>query len=232
MSKLSFFAHDYDGRNVRVTEDKRFSIYDVFVAFGICGKSNASKTLKRIEERHPEVRTIWINFKFSGRGQKETPVATEEGIYEILMLCPGKKAAKFRRWAAGIIADPDKAIAHGTQKFLRQGKSEKWVKNRVEGILTRHKFTDTLKEHGVSGVGYAQCTDEINTQVIGHTAKQIKALRKVTKTRDGLSDVELAALNLAELISEKEIEKRNSQGNDECCNACRDAGSKVARIFE
>ena len=42
-------------------------------------KSNAGKTLERIKESHPEVYPNWINFRFPGRGQRETPIADVRG---------------------------------------------------------------------------------------------------------------------------------------------------------
>ena len=66
-------------------------------------KSNAGKTLERIKESHPEVYPNWINFRFPGRGQRETPIADVRGIVEIVMLLPGRHAARVRRQAAELL---------------------------------------------------------------------------------------------------------------------------------
>ena len=232
MSKLSFFAHDHEGHDIRVTENREFSVYDVFVAFGICSKKNTTNIFNRLLEEHPEVLTICKNIQIPGQGQRETPVAFEAGIYEILMNCPGERAAEFRRWAAGILADPDKAAKYAIARYRKQGRSDEWIDDRLKVIDGRKKFTDVLQEHGVAGRGYPLCTDEINVQVLGHTAKEIRAIRQVKVTRDGLDEVELAALHLAEAMSGKEIKEQNLHGNDECHKACRSAGQKVSRIFE
>ena len=48
-------------------------------------KSNAGKTLERVKENYPEVYPNGINYRFPGRGQRDTPVADVRGIVEIVM---------------------------------------------------------------------------------------------------------------------------------------------------
>ena len=48
------------------------------------------------QESFPDVSTSCANFKFSGRGQRETPVAGARTIVEILMVLPGRAAAQVR----------------------------------------------------------------------------------------------------------------------------------------
>ena len=49
--------------------------------------------------QYPEVHSRGVNFKFPGRGQRDTPVTTARGIVEIIMLLPGRQAARVRRQA-------------------------------------------------------------------------------------------------------------------------------------
>jgi prophage antirepressor-like protein len=233
MNSLAVFEFDYSGSTVRSTEDRRFSVYDVLVAFGVADKpSNAKNVYDRLAASNLELTTICSKFKFPGRGQRDTPVATEEGIYQILMLCPGQRGAEFRSWAAGILADPDKALTHAVGKYKRQGRSDNWIKARLDGKLNRRHFTDTLKDHGVEGIGYAKCTDAINVPILGAPAKQIQQARGVVHTRDGLDDVELAAISLAEAVARRSIDQENRWGNSQCEEACGDAARKVKRVFE
>jgi|688.fasta_scaffold33179_7 prophage antirepressor-like protein len=233
MNSLAVFEFDYSGSTVRSTEDRRFSVYDVLVAFGVADKpSNAKNVYDRLAASNLELTTICSKFKFPGRGQRDTPVATEEGIYQILMLCPGQRGAEFRAWAAGILADPDKALTHAVSKYKRQGRSDNWIKARLDGKLNRRHFTDTLKEHGVEGIGYAKCSDAINVPILGAPAKQIQQARGVVHTRDGLDDVELAAISLAEAVARRSIDQDSRWGNSQCEEACGDAARKVKRVFE
>ena len=43
------------------------------------------------------------NFKFSGEGQRQTPVADARAMAEIVMVLPGRTAARYRKKAADII---------------------------------------------------------------------------------------------------------------------------------
>ena len=90
---------------IRKTNDSppRISVIDVVEAITGQVKSNAGKTLERVKESHPEVYPNWINFRFPGRGQRETPIADVRGIVEIVMLLPGRQAARIRRQAAELL---------------------------------------------------------------------------------------------------------------------------------
>ena len=69
----------------------RISVIDVVEAITRQVKSNAGKkTLERVKESHPEVYPNLINYRFPGRGQRDTPIADVRGIVEIVMLLPGR----------------------------------------------------------------------------------------------------------------------------------------------
>ena len=82
--------------NIRKTDENlpRVSVIDVIAA--IVGKSqdHASKHLRRIYERYGEVRTNCPDFRFRGRGQRDTPVTGVRGIVDIIMLLPGQQATR------------------------------------------------------------------------------------------------------------------------------------------
>lgn len=88
MSNLSFFAGEYDGKAIRVTEDGLFSVVDVLrrVFWRKERSVNAHQMLKSISVKYPDVARECVKFKFPGRGQRETPVATQETCETILRL--------------------------------------------------------------------------------------------------------------------------------------------------
>lgn len=205
----------------RITEDGRFSIFDVLVGFEVCKSSrNAPEVWKRIHTEHSEVITFCDNFKFPGRGQRETPVATEEGIYQVLMLCPGKKGAEFRAWAAKLVrerreeeSNPELALSRGRERAVRswrkQGKTDSEISKQIQLIENRCHFTDTLKAHGVEGKYYGIITNEIYLALFDSTAKELKEQRGLTKNdrlRDTFSRVEVAATYLVEALGAEDIE--------------------------
>jgi len=71
----------FDGSEIRVTDDGRYSVFDV-IAF--CGKKSQSEVWKRLCVHFPEVVATTEEFQFPGRGQRKTPVAKENVVLEIL----------------------------------------------------------------------------------------------------------------------------------------------------
>lgn len=247
MSSLSFFAGEYDGATIRVTEDGRFSVFDVLVAFQVTDKPHATETLNRIADKYPEVRDFCVNFKFPGRGQRETPVTDEEGMYQILMLCPGKRGAEFRKFAATVFrerreeeSDGELAYNRGRQRAInvwkRQGKSDKEIAARIKGIEARNYFTDTLQAHGIrQGWEYAGITNALYLELLGDTAKGLKqsmGLSHHASLRDNFDMVKTMSLGLVEALATEDVESNDLQGFDPCKDATERAARKVKRALE
>ena len=58
-------------------------------------QKNASDYSKVLLRDHPVVSVLQRNFRFTGRGQRDTLVAGRKGIFQIVQLLRGKKASKF-----------------------------------------------------------------------------------------------------------------------------------------
>ena len=73
---------------IRKTADDppRVSVIDVVQAISGMTKSNAGHYVDRLKEAHPEVCTDCTNYRFAGRGQRNTPVTDVKGIVEVLHL--------------------------------------------------------------------------------------------------------------------------------------------------
>jgi hypothetical protein len=255
VSSLSIFAGEYDGATIRVTEDGRFSVFDVLVAFvrpterkGKVGKAiNPRQVLKSITSKNPEVVQKMDSFKFPGRGQQETPVANEEGIYQILMLCPGERGAEFRQFAATILrerreeeSDGELAYNRGRQRAIKvwkhQGKSDKEIAARIKGIEARNHFTETLQAHGIEqGWEYAGITNALYLELLGDTAKGLKqsmGLSHKANLRDNFDMVKTMSVGLAEALATEDVESNDLQGFDPCKGATERAARKVKRALE
>lgn len=85
------------GTEVRFTDDGHVSVYDA-ITFAT-GDKNPRKTWGRLSEQYPEVVAFRYNFKFPGKGQRETPVTDFQGFLEILVVLPGRLAARVREEA-------------------------------------------------------------------------------------------------------------------------------------
>ena len=93
-----------DIANIRKTDSPpRISVVDVVAAITGMTGANAGHYYERLRDSHPEVCTICTNYRFPGRGQRNTPVTDARGIVEIIMLLPGRHAARVRRQAAELL---------------------------------------------------------------------------------------------------------------------------------
>ncbi len=81
----------------------RVSVYDTLGVITGYAQEDRHKLFHRLCEQFPEVRTVCTYFKFSGRGQRDTPVTDAEGIVQIIMLLPGRAAAIARQSAANVV---------------------------------------------------------------------------------------------------------------------------------
>ena len=57
----------------------------------------------RLATEYEEVKSASLHFKFSGQGQRETPVAGRNGMLRNVQVLKGKKAAKFRHNMASLL---------------------------------------------------------------------------------------------------------------------------------
>ena len=112
--------------------------------------------------------------------------------------------------------------------------AQKRLAVRAQGKVVRHALTDTLADHGVTGYGFARCTDAIYTPILGAPAKQLRQARHLpvkANMREHMSMKELAAVMLSEEIAREEIEDKDVQGNQPCESECRAAASRVKSIL-
>jgi len=128
--------------------------------------------------------------------------------------------------------NPDLILDRGIRTYKKHGKSDNWIAERLNGKATRLAFCATLAKHGVKGIGYRDCTNAILTPMYGGGAaivRQKKNLPENTNTREHMTETELAAVRLAELLAADNIQKRNLQGNKACEYECLRTSQLVAR---
>ena len=92
-------------RGIRKTAEDppRVSVLDVISAVTGLDTNHASTYYTRLQEQFPEVATNCGNFRFPGRGQRDTPVTCVKGTVTIVMLLPGRAAAHVRKQAASTL---------------------------------------------------------------------------------------------------------------------------------
>jgi len=74
----------------------------------------------------------------------------------IIQSIPSPKAEPFKQWLAKVgyerikeTMDPAQSIDRARDNWLKLGRSEKWIQQRMSGQETRNKLTDYWKGAGV-----------------------------------------------------------------------------------
>ena len=207
-------------------------------------QKNPWKAWQRITEAHPEVLAKCEDFRFTGQGQRNTPVAKDkEAAFYILGLLPGECGRKYReqsaklftKWLedpAGLVGDLAEHLSEDQQKKLEA---------RLKGKRTRHLFTDVLKDYGVERSGYAHCTNAIYEPVLGASARGLKnrfaeregvVVAKVKNPRDHMTITELADVETAERIAEGQLRRQTVAGNTGCERVCRKSAEYTRKLLD
>ena len=100
------------------------------------------------------------------------------------------------------IADPALALERTRENWLKLGRSEKWITQRMTGKETRNKLTDYWASHEVKqGQEFAILTNIIHEEWSGVAVKEHKDLKGLENQnlRDHMNEAELIFTALAEL---------------------------------
>lgn len=226
---------DLENAEIRVTDDGRFSVFDVIK---LCGQKSQREVWKRIQAQYKEVVTKCDGFKFAGRGQQDTPVANRENILYIIGLLPGAIGKAYREESAKVFLQYLDASPELAESIIDRATPEdlKRIQARLKGVKIRITFTAVLQEHGVSkGGDFARCTNAIYKPLLGGTKSEIvtqRGLSKKSNLRDDLDEFELTQVMFAESLAERKIRKQNLQGVSQCESADLDSARKVKSISE
>lgn len=228
---------DFVDAEIRVTDDGRYSVFDVIK---FCGKKNPRDAWKALTEGYVEIVGKTDNTSFGGRGgaAKATPVASRENILYIIGLLPGTIGRAYREDAARVFlqfldASPELAgsvIDRATPEDLKK------IETRLRSKQVRTSFSGTLDERGVTeGWQFAECTNAIYRPLLGGSAKEIKLEKGLTKKdslRDNLSLSELSEVMFAESLAERKIKKDNLRGFVPCRDASSDSARAVKKLVD
>ena len=91
------------------------------------------------------------------------------------------------------------------------GYDDKWIKQRLTGVVDRRKLTDIWKENGITkNYEYGVLTNEIYQEWSGMKASQYKEYKGLRKEslRDNMTDIEVALTDLGE-IATRELAKEH-----------------------
>ncbi|MGE3062900.1 MAG: BRO family protein [bacterium] len=182
-------------------------------------------TLKgRLKKESSEIVTKCDKLKMQSADGKnyKTDVADVETILRLIQSIPSKKAEPVKLWLAKVgyermqeMTDPEKAMNRSRNYWKKQGRSDKWIQQRMMGQEIRNKLTDYWKTHEVTKEEeYAILTNIIHEEWSGLSVKDHKNLKKLTtqNLRDHMTDAELVFTALAELSTRQIAETMKARG--------------------
>jgi len=165
---------------------------------------------------------------------RETDCANVQNLFRIIQSIPSPKAEPFKQWLAKVgyerikeTIDPAQSVDRARENWLKLGRSEKWIQQRMTGQETRNKLTDYWKGSGVKeNQEFAALTNIIHHEWTGLTVKEHKDLKnlKSQNLRDHMSEAELIFTALAELSTRQIAESEEAKGFVENAKASKRGG--------
>jgi len=206
-----------------------FSVVDIVAALTSqtdfqLARNYWNKLAQRIREEGSETVTNCQRLKMVAEDGKlrETDAADVETILRLIQSVPSPKAEPIKLWLAKVgyermqeMVDPERALNRSREYWQKQGRSEKWIQQRMMGQETRNKLTDYWSEHDVKkGEEFAVLTNIIHEEWSDLSVKNHKDLKglKTQNLRDHMSEEELIFSALAELSTRRIAETENASG--------------------
>jgi DNA-damage-inducible protein D len=222
-----------------------FSIIDIIEV--LTKSPNPRKYWSVLKVREPQLTTICsqLKLKASDGRQRLTDCANTEGVLRMVMSVPSPKAEPLKMWLAeqgkrtlDETDNPELLTQRQIELYKLKGRSDEWIKERMNSINTRNKLTEEWQQRGVKeGKEYSILTSIISKATFDVTPtehKEIKGL-KSQNLRDHMTDLELIFTALGEALTRQAVVKDDSQGFDENKTAAVKGGSiagKARKITE
>ena len=146
-----------------------------------------------------------------------TDVVTTEEALRLIQSIPSPRVEPLKLWLAQIGAqrieeseDPElglfRSLDRTVDEYRRVGKPESWIALRVEGIVTRKRFVEALKNAVIDELPsmYAQTTDRLYKGLWDRTTAQLRAELEITpkqNPRDHFGKYALMYTRMAEELS-------------------------------
>jgi len=171
-----------------------------------------------------------------------TDVANAETLLRLIQSVPSPKAEPIKLWLAKVgyermqeMSDPERSLNRARETWQKQGRSDKWIQQRMMGQETRNKLTDYWKDHEITkSQEFAILTNIIHEEWAEVSVKEHKNLKglKTQNLRDHMSEAELIFTALAELSTREIAASQNATGMPENESAGRKGGhiAKKARL--
>ncbi len=231
------------------TEVWLFSVIDIVQALTqqpdyLTARKYWNKLKSRLKKEGSQVVTNCHQLKMSAEDDRMrlTDVANVETILRLIQSVPSPRAEPIKLWLAKVgyermqeMSDPSLSLNRARETWQKQGRSTKWIEQRMMGQETRNKLTDYWKDHEIKeGDEFAILTNIIHQEWAEVSVKEHKNIKglQTQNLRDHMSEAELIFTALAELSTRQIAETMNATGMPENKIASKTGGgiAKKARV--
>jgi DNA-damage-inducible protein D len=234
---MKILPTEFDGKPIRRVYDEAsetwwFSVIDVVQVLTQqpdyqTARKYWNKLKERLSKEGSQSVTNCHRLKLPAADGKNylTDVATAQTLLRLVQSVPSPKAEPIKLWLAKVgyermqeMSDPGLSLNRARETWQQQGRSEKWIQQRMTGQETRNKLTDYWAAHGISkGDEFAILTNIIHREWADVSVKEHKSLKGLESQnlRDHMSEAELIFTALAELSTRQIAEAEDATGMDE-----------------
>ena len=249
--KLETISNLFEGNEIRSIWDNEkeeyyFSVVDVISALTNANipRNYWSDLKRKLKEEGSQLHEKIVQLKMKSKKDGKnylTDTLDTKGILRLIESVPNPKAEPFKLWLANLgserideVFDPEIAINRAVDYYRKRGYSDKWIKDRLDGIVDRKQLTDVWKDGGITkNYEYGILTNEIYQEWSGMKASEYKAFKGLRKEslRDNMSDIEVLLTDLGETATRELAKKHKPYGLEQNKKIARMGGNtaKVAR---
>ena len=244
----------FEGKEIRKTwhnDEWYFSIFDVIIS--LTDTTNPKRYWNDLKRRDPEFdkqggTQISYPLKMQTAGGKQNVLcANTEGIFRIIMSIPSRKAEPLKMWLAeqgkrtlDETENPELLTQRQIELYKLKGRSDEWIKERMQSIQTRKRLTDEWQKRDVKeGKEYSILTAIIAKGTFGLNPsehKKLKGLEKPThELRDHMTPMELILTAFSEEATRQIAMRDDAKGfneNQESAQLGGKIGGNARKNFE
>ena len=230
-NKLDTITNLFEGKEIRSIWDSEKEEYFFSVVDVISSLTDSNEPRKywsvlktRLKKEGSQLTTNCSQLKLKSSDGKyyNQDVLDTKGILRLIESIPSKNAEPFKIWLAQMgkerideVFDPELAINRAVDYYKSKGYDDKWIKQRLTGVVDRHKVTDVWKESGITkNYEYGILTNEIYQEWSGMKASQYKEYKGLRKEslRDNMTDIEVTLADLGEIATRELVKEHKPYG--------------------
>lgn len=220
-------------RTVQIHNQTHFSAVDLVAV--LTDSANPRADWDEIKAVEPPLRSRCVQAELGGETQD---VLNLTNVMRLIQAIDSTRAEQLRNWIAKAAArrvqeesDPELAIQRTRQTYSAQGRTRRWIDQRLRSISARQEVVGEWYNRGVKDPEqFRLLTNRVLEPVFGMNVSALRESKGYARDlRDHLTDLELSLLSLAETTAACLHRHRQSNGIKELLCDIQDAGSIVSQ---